>query len=259
MQGKIEVKLMEESREDRVSKRQGTIIAKGLPRKDLKKRVAHNYKETMGKGGYEKELPELRCARLYRLGKWVFDITFSIIGLILLVPVFIVVAVLLKLDSTGPIFYRQLRVGKGGRLFKIWKFRTMVVDAESRTGATWSRRNDPRITRIGLLLRMYHLDELPQLINVIKGDMSLVGPRPERPEFVTELESVIGGYSYRTLVRPGITGLAQVRYKYDQTLEDVKRKLRFDLYYIRHLCFAMDIRILYRTIKEMALGKLLDV
>ena len=158
-----------------------------------------------------------------------------------------VCAVLIKVMSPGPVLYRQKRVGKDGREFVFTKLRTMIPDAEKDTGAVWARENDPRITPVGRILRKLRLDELPQLFSVIKGDMSLVGPRPERPEFVRQFIEEIPFYEKRLLVRPGITGWAQVNHRYDECIEDVIEKLRWDLYYVRHVNFTLDLQIILRT------------
>src|SRR5262245_36272453 len=161
----------------------------------------------------------------------------GIIGLVLASPIMLLVAIAVKLTSQGPILYRQSRVGLNGVPFTVYKFRSMRVDAEAGTGAVWAMRNDPRVTSIGGFLRKSRLDELPQLFNVVKGEMSIVGPRPERPEFVRTLSEKIPFYRQRHCVRPGITGWAQVNYKYGDTLEDTIIKLEYDLYYIKNLSF----------------------
>jgi lipopolysaccharide/colanic/teichoic acid biosynthesis glycosyltransferase len=172
----------------------------------------------------------------------------SAVGLMALSPVLAVVAAAVKLTSPGPVFYRQERLGLAGRPFTIVKFRSMVQGAEA-NGPVWSAgRGDPRLTRCGGFLRATHLDELPQLWNVLRGDMSLVGPRPERPCFSGQLEASIPGYEERCWVKPGMTGLAQVHYRYDATIEDVKRKLRFDRLYVRRMCLTLDLQILAWTV-----------
>lgn len=187
--------------------------------------------------------------------KRIVDIAFSVLGLILLSPVMVLISLAVKLTSLGPMFYIQERVGRFGKVFKIYKFRTMVVDAEM-TGPVWAaRERDPRLTSIGSFLRRTHLDELPQLLNVLRGEMSLVGPRPERPCFVEQLDEAIPQYDRRLLVRPGITGLAQVHYQYDQTIEDVKQKLRFDLLYVKRMCLMLDVRILVWTCLVVLTGR----
>lgn len=169
-------------------------------------------------------------------------------------PVMVLTALAVRLDSPGPVFYTQARVGKGCRVFKLVKFRSMVNDAELR-GAEWAARRDPRVTRVGRWIRLFRIDELPQLWNVFKGDMSLVGPRPERPEFVKALETHVPYYSVRHAVHPGITGWAQVNYPYGASLEDALRKLEFDLYYIKNMSLLMDLKILLRTVGVVLLGE----
>ena len=178
-------------------------------------------------------------------------------GVILLVvlPVIPFVILAIKLDSRGPVLYRQKRVGLGSKVFYCYKFRTMRQDAEVDTGATWALDDDPRITRIGKFLRTARLDEIPQLWCVLKGDMSFVGPRPERPEFVEMLAREIPFYEVRNAVRPGITGWAQVRYKYGNTVEDSKEKLQYDLYYIKNMSLGLDVMIMFQTIKIVLLGR----
>jgi lipopolysaccharide/colanic/teichoic acid biosynthesis glycosyltransferase len=160
-----------------------------------------------------------------------------------------------RLTSPGPILYRQTRVGFNGVPFTVFKFRSMRTDAESGTGAVWAQRNDPRVTSIGGFLRKMRLDEIPQLFNVLRGEMSLVGPRPERPEFVRELSERIPYYRQRHCVRPGITGWAQISHKYGDTLEDTMVKLEYDLYYIKNLSQSLDIYIVFHTLKTMLLSR----
>jgi lipopolysaccharide/colanic/teichoic acid biosynthesis glycosyltransferase len=162
-------------------------------------------------------------------------------------PVILLAALLVKLTSRGPAFYHQARLGRGGRPFTIYKIRTMVDKCESLTGPRWSIPGDPRITCIGQFLRASHLDELPQLVNVLRGDMSLIGPRPERPEFLPELEAAFPWYRERLLVRPGVTGLAQVQLPADTNLDSVRHKLTYDLYYIHNVGPWLDLRILLCT------------
>lgn len=163
-------------------------------------------------------------------------------------PVILIVAVIALICEGRPVFYRQLRVGKDGRAFKIWKFRTMRRDAERRTGAVWSTAGDSRVTTIGRWLRCSHLDELPQLFNVLAGEMSLMGPRPERPEFVEPLSMEVPNYLERTRVRPGITGLAQIHLGYDESLAGIPQKVNFDLQYIRTASLYSDLTLLAATI-----------
>ncbi|MFN4110998.1 MAG: undecaprenyl-phosphate glucose phosphotransferase [Ignavibacteria bacterium] len=187
--------------------------------------------------------------------KRLMDIIFSLIILILTLPITLIVALAIKLDSEGPVFFKQIRVGKDGKEFKIYKFRSMVKDAEKQTGPVWSTKDDPRITRVGKIIRKFRLDEIPQFINVLRGEMSLVGPRPERPYFVEKLSQEIPLYKRRLKVKPGITGWAQVKHKYDETIEDVKKKLQYDLYYIENISLRMDLKILFRTIFVVLFGK----
>jgi lipopolysaccharide/colanic/teichoic acid biosynthesis glycosyltransferase len=164
-----------------------------------------------------------------------------------------VIGILIKLDSPGPVLYRQIRVGLGAKPYMIWKFRSMFTDAE-KEGARWASDKDPRISRLGLYLRKWRLDEIPQLINVMKGDMSLVGPRPERPVFVQELRSVIPYYDLRHAVRPGITGWAQTQFRYGASIEDSHVKLQYDLYYVKYLSIKLDLRIFLETVRVILRG-----
>jgi lipopolysaccharide/colanic/teichoic acid biosynthesis glycosyltransferase len=163
----------------------------------------------------------------------------------------LILAIIVKLTSAGPILHRQVRVGLNDAPFTLYKFRSMYADAESRTGPVWAKRDDPRITKPGKWMRRLRLDELPQLLNVLRGDMLLVGPRPERPEFVAALEKEIPYYSYRHCVKPGITGWAQINYKYGDTVQDAIMKFEYDLYYIKNLAVSLDMFILFHTLKVM--------
>ena len=176
-------------------------------------------------------------------------------ALLLTLPLFPFIMLAIKLDSPGQVFYRQKRVGRVGSVFHCYKFRTMRKDAEADTGATWATDDDPRITRVGRFLRISRLDELPQLWCVLKGDMNLVGPRPERPEFVELLSKEIPYYGVRHVVRPGITGWAQVQYKYGNTLEDAREKLQYDLFYIKNAAVGLDLWIIFQTFKIVLLGR----
>ncbi|WP_348344273.1 sugar transferase [Ignavibacterium sp.] len=187
--------------------------------------------------------------------KRLLDIVVSIIILTISLPVTIITALAIKLDSEGPIFFTQERMGMNGKIFKMIKFRSMKKDAEKLTGPVWSQKNDPRVTRVGKIIRKLRIDEIPQFINVLKGDMSVVGPRPERPYFVEKLSQEIPYYKRRLKVRPGITGWAQVKHKYDESIEDVKIKLRYDLFYIENMSIRMDLKILFRTIFVVLFGK----
>ena len=186
--------------------------------------------------------------------KRILDFTASLAGLILAAPICLLVAPLIRLDSPGPVFYRQRRSGKDGRTYMLLKFRTMRQDAEAGTGAVWSTSNDSRITRIGQFLRKWRIDEIPQIVNVLRGDMSLVGPRPERPEFVETLTAAIPFYQERLMVPPGVTGWAQVMFPYASNVEGARRKLQFDLYYIKHMSLLLDLMILLRTVKTVIVG-----
>jgi sugar transferase (PEP-CTERM system associated) len=171
-------------------------------------------------------------------------------GLLIFLPFFPFVVLAVKLSSQGPIFFRQPRVGMAGRVFDVIKFRTMFIDAESE-GARWATKNDPRVTRVGGFLRKTRIDEVPQLWNVLRGDMGFVGPRPERPEFVAWLGTELPFYYLRNLIRPGLTGWAQVRYGYGATLAETKEKLEYDLYYIKHMSLGLDLLIMFETIKTI--------
>lgn len=177
------------------------------------------------------------------------------VGLLVSLPLIPLIALAVKISSSGPVFYRQSRVGMRGRLFTCYKFRTMRADAEADTGATWATDDDPRITRVGHLLRYLRLDEIPQMWNVLKGDMGFIGPRPERPEFVKQLSEDIPYYNLRHIIRPGITGWAQIRYKYGNTMEDARQKLQYDLFYIKNMSFGLDFWILVHTLKVILLGR----
>jgi sugar transferase (PEP-CTERM system associated) len=195
-----------------------------------------------------------RRSDLMVLMKDSIDLICATMGFVLSLPIMAVAAAAIKLDSPGPVIYRQRRVGAGGRCFEVYKFRSMRANAEQ-AGAQWAALADPRVTRVGAFLRKYRLDELPQFINVIRGDMSFVGPRPERPEFVEELRAAIPYYDERHTVRPGITGWAQVQYEYGASVEAACRKLEYDLYYLKHMSALFDIRIILRTIRTVISGK----
>ncbi|HZY64207.1 MAG TPA: TIGR03013 family XrtA/PEP-CTERM system glycosyltransferase [Edaphobacter sp.] len=174
----------------------------------------------------------------------------ALIGLLIFLPFFPFVILAVRLSSPGPIFFRQTRVGMGGRNFTVYKFRTMRQDAEA-SGAKWATKNDPRVTRLGMFMRKTRLDEIPQLWNVLRGDMGFVGPRPERPEFVPWLAEQIPYFELRHMIRPGLTGWAQVRYGYGATLEQSREKLEYDLYYIKHMTLGLDLLIMFETIKTI--------
>jgi len=196
-----------------------------------------------------------RVSRFLEVYKRIASILISIIGLLLSLPVLPFVALAIKLSSPGPLFYLQQRVGRDGAVFNCCKFRTMSADAEADIGPTWASDNDPRITRIGGFFRTARIDEIPQLWNVLRGDMSLVGPRPERPEFVRSLAREIPLYNLRQTIRPGITGWAQIRYQYGSSVEDAKEKLRYDLFYVKNISPGLDLLILFQTIKIILLGR----
>lgn len=179
-----------------------------------------------------------------RAAKRVFDILTSSVLLVLAAPVMVLTALAIKLDSPGPVIYRQERVGLGGRRFMCLKFRSMTVDAEKDGVARWASKNDARVTRVGRFIRKTRIDELPQLLSVLKGEMSMVGPRPERPSFVEELKQHIPFYDLRHSVKPGVTGWAQVRYSYGASLEDARRKHQFDLYYVKNNSLFLDVLVL---------------
>ena len=229
-------------------------------------------------------LPSTRLAAGQNSGEgWAFerafkralDLTSASFGILILAPVCLLIAIAVKLDTSGPIFYTQERVGINrrrprrsayapgkerrkadafGRPFKIYKFRSMVVDAERHTGPVWAAAKDSRITRVGRFLRRTRLDETPQLWNVLRGDMSLVGPRPERPTFVQSLSATFPDYPKRCSALPGITGLAQVKSRYDTSVENVNRKLQYDLYYLKNGRLLLDLKIMAATVKVMARG-----
>lgn len=191
------------------------------------------------------EVPALGLSPAQQAGKRALDITVALIGIVLFLPLMLSAAFLIRLTSRGSIFYRQERVGLGGRPFVLYKFRTMVSDAENETGPVLSTADDPRVTRVGRWLRFMRLDEIPQLLNVLKGEMSLVGPRPERPHFVARFSGEMEEYPYRLLVKPGLTGIAQVMGRYSTEAGD---KLRYDLYYIRNYSLFLDLKVLFHTI-----------
>ncbi len=186
--------------------------------------------------------------------KRVFDIVMGLLMSVVVVAMTPFIAILIKLESPGPVFYSQKRVGRRGREFTLLKFRSMIQDAESASGAVWAIKDDPRVTKIGRFLRKSHLDEMPQFFNVLLGQMSLVGPRPERSQFVEEFKTKIPLYERRLRVRPGITGWAQVRHKYDESIADVAEKTRYDLFYIDHLSLLLDLKILIATALKMLRG-----
>lgn len=187
--------------------------------------------------------------------KRLMDVTISFIILAAFSPVWLIVALAIKTDSRGPVLYKQQRVGKDGKEFTIYKFRSMVQDAESLSGPKWAEKADARITRVGNLIRRARIDEAPQFYNVLTGNMSLIGPRPERPFFVDQLKKQIPFYSRRLKVKPGITGWAQIKGGYDTSIENVKQKLQYDLFYLENMSLRMDLKILLNTIYVMLMGK----
>ncbi|MFZ0295303.1 MAG: TIGR03013 family XrtA/PEP-CTERM system glycosyltransferase [Candidatus Sulfotelmatobacter sp.] len=196
-----------------------------------------------------------RFSTFFRLVRRLLNFSVALIALIFSLPLLPFIVLAVKLGSPGPALYRQQRVGRRGKIFYCYKFRTMRQDAEADTGATWAADDDPRITRVGKFLRSSRLDEIPQLWCVLKGDMHFVGPRPERPEFVEWLNKEIPYYSVRHVVRPGITGWAQVQYKYGNTLDDAREKLQYDLFYIKNASIGLDMLIMFQTIKIVLLGR----
>ena len=199
-------------------------------------------------------MPELMPEWEKRL-KRISDVIISLVILLITLPLNLLFAVAIKMDSKGPVLFRQERIGMNGREFKIYKFRSMYKDAEKHTGPVWSTKDDPRVTRVGRIMRKLRIDEIPQFFNVLKGEMSLVGPRPERRYFVEMLAQQLPYYKRRLKVRPGITGWAQVKHKYDESIEDVKVKLRYDLFYIENMSLRMDLKILARTVLVVLFGK----
>jgi sugar transferase (PEP-CTERM system associated) len=221
--------------------------------------LASVYEEYTGKIAVENLRPSwlvfsagFRKSRLLSAGKRLLDLSTATVGMVLAAPMMLAVAAAIRLSSTGPVLYHQARVGLHGRIFTVHKFRSMRHNAEATTGAVWAQKDgDPRVTPIGRILRRTRIDELPQLWNVVKGDMSFVGPRPERPEFVHELTRQIPFYGQRHVVRPGVTGWAQVRYTYGASTEDALQKLQYDLFYIKHMSIALDLFIILSTIKTV--------
>jgi sugar transferase (PEP-CTERM system associated) len=185
----------------------------------------------------------------------VLNVAFAAVGFVLSLPILLLTALAVKLDSRGPIFYVQERVGRNDRTFKIIKFRSMRVGAEAKSGPVWAEEDDPRVTRIGRIIRKLRIDELPQFVNVIRGDMNFVGPRPERPMFVEQLSEIVPYYSQRHVVKPGLTGWAQIKYPYGASVEDSIEKLRYDLYYIKNQSLLLDAIIVFETIKIVMFGR----
>ncbi len=192
--------------------------------------------------------------RLSKMGKRVLDLLLALVGLIVSLPLTLISALIIKLESPGPIFYSQKRIGVRGKIFKVHKFRSMRSDAE-KDGPVWAAQNDSRVTKYGAIMRKYRIDEIPQIFNVLKGNMSFVGPRPERPVFAEQLEENIPYYALRHYVKPGITGWAQVFYPYGASQEDALRKLEYDLYYIKNMSLTMDLWIIFQTVKTVLFKK----
>ncbi len=188
--------------------------------------------------------------RIYESGKRLVEVIIAFLMLVILSPILLVLFILIKIEDGGPFIYSQIRTGKSGKSFRIYKIRSMIQNSE-KNGAEWAKDQDPRITRIGKFLRKSHLDESMQLINIIKGDVSIVGPRPERPEFVKDLALEIKNYNLRHIIKPGITGWAQINYKYGNSIEDTKQKFEYDLYYVKNRNIFMDVGIALRTIKTI--------
>jgi sugar transferase (PEP-CTERM system associated) len=219
------------------------------------------YEELTGKLFIEKLNPSwlifsdgFRKSPVARFFKRITGLVMASLALVLTLPLFCLVAIAIKLDSKGSVFYKQDRVTEDGRIFKVLKFRSMIDNAEAISGPLWASDDDPRVTRIGAVIRKFRLDELPQLWNVLKGDMSFVGPRPERPEFVKKLMKQIPYYRERHTVKPGITGWAQVSYRYGASVDDALEKLKYDLFYAKNMSLALDILIMFKTIKIVLLG-----
>jgi sugar transferase (PEP-CTERM system associated) len=195
-----------------------------------------------------------RLVRMYKHGRRLVDILAACIGIILSFPIMVLTAIAIKLDSPGSIFYSQERVGRGDELFKIIKFRSMCSDAE-KDGPVWASASDLRVTRVGRIIRKVRIDELPQFFNILRGEMSLIGPRPERPEFVQYLEQEIPFYSQRHLIKPGLTGWAQIRYPYGASIKDALEKLQYDLYYIKNQSPVLDLIIVFETVRIVIFGR----
>ncbi|MBA2355201.1 MAG: TIGR03013 family PEP-CTERM/XrtA system glycosyltransferase [Acidobacteria bacterium] len=224
--------------------------------------LASVYEQYTGKIAVENLRPSylifnegFNTSRLQLMLKRGFDIVLALVALVLALPIMLVVAILVKRTSPGPALYHQERVGQNGTLFTVHKFRSMRQDAEARSGAVWAQKNDPRVTPVGQFLRKARLDELPQLWNVLWGSMSFVGPRPERPQFVQQLSEQIPYYRQRHVVKPGVTGWAQVMYSYGASVEDAIEKLQYDLFYIKHLTVAFDVFVLFKTVQTVLLRR----
>jgi sugar transferase (PEP-CTERM system associated) len=197
---------------------------------------------------------EIRVSPVRRVVKRCFDLAMAAVFIVAAAPLMLMVAIAIKLDSPGPVLYQQERVGRNGRRYVLWKFRSMAADAE-KDGPAWAKIEDERVTRIGRLLRKMRIDEIPQVINVLMGEMSFVGPRPERPIFVERLKTLVPFYGLRETVPPGITGWAQIRYPYGASVDDARNKLELDLYYVKHCSLFLDIAIMFHTIRHVLRGR----
>ena len=195
-----------------------------------------------------------KSSEIFKRVKRGIDILASLVALTLFFPITLLISLAIRLDSKGPVIYEQERVGEDEKIFRLLKFRSMRVDAEASV-PVWASVDDPRITRVGRVIRKLRLDEIPQMINVLKGEMSFVGPRPERHFFVKELEKEVPYYSQRHVIKPGITGWAQIMYRYGASKEDALQKLKYDLYYIKHMSITLDLMIIFETVKIVLLGK----
>jgi lipopolysaccharide/colanic/teichoic acid biosynthesis glycosyltransferase len=289
VQGSREMAIGSRSSQDTLAERKSAVIAKG----GKKSGIGYFFDEYVWanmmlllaflcNSSSVKDGSRPVCRQFSSVFKRAIDIIGSFLGLVLTSPFFILLPILIKLDSPGPIFYRQSRVGHNrrrynrrvangsalsrtkrdrrrqdlkGRLFNVIKFRTMVADAEKKCGPVWATKNDPRITRLGHILRKTRLDEIPQFINVLLGQMSLVGPRPERPMFIEELSSQVENYDKRLEVKPGLTGLAQIENGYDSSVASVVRKVHYDLQYIQNWSVWQDVKIIMRTVLVVITGK----